>query len=76
MSPTYRLEYILLQKSLIDSSSESGAKPDRMEGNIEFRDVQFRYPSRPDAPVSHTLYTSVCMYIIQDANTDSYIMIV
>ena len=43
---------IILQNPPIDSYSEQGEKPDHMDGNIEFRDVHFKYPSRPDVPVS------------------------
>lgn len=28
-----------------------GVTPDTVEGNIEFKDVVFHYPSRPDIPV-------------------------
>ena len=48
----------------IDSSSDAGKKPDKVMGNVEFRNIHFRYPSRPDVkvksrfqdtPVSHKL---------------------
>ena len=54
-----------LQKPNIDSDSEEGLKPDRLIGNIEFKDVFFNYPSRPDVPVS-TVIQSVfipCIFI-------------
>ncbi|KAK9373315.1 P-loop containing nucleoside triphosphate hydrolase protein [Lipomyces chichibuensis] len=35
----------------IDAWSTDGAKPDNVEGNIEFKDVVFRYPTRPQVPV-------------------------
>lgn len=35
----------------IDSSSESGEKPKELIGNIEFRNVSFNYPSRPDVSI-------------------------
>lgn len=35
----------------IDSSSEKGIKPTDFQGDIEFRDVQFKYPSRDDVPI-------------------------
>jgi len=41
----------LLQKSLIDSSSDEGLKPDDMNGTIELKNVTFRYPSREEVPV-------------------------
>ena len=36
----------------MDSSSQEGEKPSKLEGNIKFRDVSFNYPSRPDVEVS------------------------
>jgi len=41
----------VLQKSLIDSSSEEGLAPDGMNGMIEFKNVTFHYPSREEVPV-------------------------
>ena len=35
----------------IDSSSESGKKPDEMSGAISFKDVVFSYPSRAGVPI-------------------------
>jgi ATP-binding cassette subfamily B (MDR/TAP) protein 1 len=32
----------------IDSFSEEGEKPERLVGNLEFKNVSFIYPSRPD----------------------------
>ena len=46
----------MLQKSLIDSSSDEGLKPDDMSGMIELKNVVFRFPSREEMLVS-TLYT-------------------
>ncbi|GAA5911509.1 hypothetical protein JCM6882_000522 [Rhodosporidiobolus microsporus] len=37
----------------IDSSSEAGLKPQQVEGLIEFKGVQFIYPSRPGVKVLH-----------------------
>ncbi|KAK9458300.1 P-loop containing nucleoside triphosphate hydrolase protein [Dipodascopsis uninucleata] len=37
--------------SAIDSSSESGKTLDKVDGNIELRNVKFIYPSRPDVVV-------------------------
>uniref|UniRef100_X2B039 Bile salt export pump n=1 Tax=Capitella teleta TaxID=283909 RepID=X2B039_CAPTE len=50
-SAAYTLWDLIDRKSLIDSSSTQGEKPDRMLGNIEFKDVHFKYPSRPDVKV-------------------------
>lgn len=37
--------------SPIDASSDQGLKPARLEGVIEFHNVSFHYPQRPDVPV-------------------------
>jgi len=36
----------------IDSYSKSGLKPKKVVGRIEIRNVDFRYPSRPETKVS------------------------
>lgn len=41
-----------LQQPVIDCMSEDGYKLDRIKGEIEFHNVTFRYPSRPDVKVS------------------------
>ena len=43
----------------IDSWSSDGERFEHMEGNIEFRDVHFRYPSRPEQPVLRGLSLTV-----------------
>ncbi|CAG0912521.1 unnamed protein product [Notodromas monacha] len=35
----------------IDSSSEAGKKPKLITGRVQFKDVKFHYPSRPDVPI-------------------------
>ena len=45
------LKTLFDRKPEIDSWSEEGEKVDDMEGAIEFRDVHFRYPTRPEQPV-------------------------
>ncbi|KAA8643122.1 hypothetical protein EYZ11_005820 [Aspergillus tanneri] len=47
------------RKPSIDIWSEKGIKLDSMEGEIEFRDVHFRYPTRPEQPVLRGLNLSV-----------------
>ena len=47
--------YILLQKPAIDCMSEDGYRLDRIKGEIEFRNVTFHYPSRPEVKVSADL---------------------
>lgn len=42
----------VLQKSLINPTSEEGEKPDKFDGTVEFKDVCFAYPTRPDVVVS------------------------
>lgn len=43
---------IIDRESKIDPLDERGEQPAQFEGNIEFQNVQFHYPSRPDVPVS------------------------
>ncbi|KAJ5466700.1 ABC multidrug transporter mdr1 [Penicillium diatomitis] len=47
------------RRPTIDTWSEEGATVDHVEGNIEFRDVHFRYPTRPEQPVLRGLNLSV-----------------
>ncbi|CAN0362630.1 unnamed protein product [Lampetra fluviatilis] len=35
----------------IDSSSDDGFKPERIKGDISFRNIHFSYPSRPDVQI-------------------------
>jgi ATP-binding cassette subfamily B (MDR/TAP) protein 1 len=39
---------LLDRKSEIDSSSNEGSTLDEVKGNIDFRHVSFKYPTRPD----------------------------
>ncbi|XP_055463525.1 ATP-binding cassette sub-family B member 5 [Psammomys obesus] len=50
---------LLKMKPTIDSCSQSGKKPDACEGNLEFREVSFFYPCRPEVPVLHDV--SLCI---------------
>jgi ATP-binding cassette subfamily B (MDR/TAP) protein 1 len=43
----------------IDPWSDDGVPLDHVEGNLEFRDVHFRYPTRPDVPVLRGLNLTV-----------------
>jgi ATP-binding cassette, subfamily B (MDR/TAP), member 1 len=45
------LFHVIDKKSDIDPMSEEGAAPVSCNGHIEFRDVAFEYPSRPDTQV-------------------------
>jgi len=42
---------IIDRTSPIDPMSSSGLKPEQCTGNVEFKDVAFSYPSRPDSQV-------------------------
>ncbi|KAJ5913074.1 Leptomycin B resistance protein [Penicillium tannophilum] len=46
-------------KPSIDTWSTEGEKVDEIEGRIEFRDVHFRYPTRPEQPVLRGLNLTV-----------------
>lgn len=41
----------LLKEPPIDSSSEGGEKPSELIGHIEFANVSFNYPARPDIKI-------------------------
>uniref|UniRef100_A0A8C6UZF5 ATP binding cassette subfamily B member 1 n=1 Tax=Neogobius melanostomus TaxID=47308 RepID=A0A8C6UZF5_9GOBI len=43
----------------INSYSEEGFKPDNIKGNIEFKNIHFCYPSRPDVKVLNNMSLSV-----------------
>ncbi|KAI9321889.1 P-loop containing nucleoside triphosphate hydrolase protein [Dichotomocladium elegans] len=43
----------------IDLDSEGGILPKKIEGNIEFRNVKFSYPTRPDVPVLRNLSLNI-----------------
>ncbi|KAJ8103332.1 P-loop containing nucleoside triphosphate hydrolase protein [Lipomyces tetrasporus] len=43
----------------IDAWSTEGSEPENVEGNIEFKDVVFRYPTRPQVPVLNGLNLSI-----------------
>lgn len=47
------------RKPKVDSWSTDGEKMEHMEGAIEFRDVHFRYPTRPDVPVLRGLNLTI-----------------
>ncbi|CAF0763048.1 unnamed protein product [Brachionus calyciflorus] len=42
---------ILNRKSNIDSMSNQGLKPDTLRGEIQFKNVKFNYPNRPDLKI-------------------------
>ena len=45
------MEDICKQMSAIDPASGTGERPESLAGNIEFSNVVFSYPSRPDVQV-------------------------
>ncbi|KAL4819493.1 P-loop containing nucleoside triphosphate hydrolase protein [Aspergillus spinulosporus] len=47
------------RKPQIDNWSEEGEKLERVEGEIEFQNVHFRYPTRPEQPVLRGLNLTV-----------------
>ncbi|OXB84706.1 UNVERIFIED_CONTAM: hypothetical protein H355_001183 [Colinus virginianus] len=52
--------FVLLERiPLIDSYSEEGEKPKIFGGNISFKDVSFKYPSRPEVKVLQGLNIEV-----------------
>ncbi|NXN74660.1 MDR1 protein, partial [Himantopus himantopus] len=47
----YAIFNIIDNEPQIDSYSEKGYKPDHIKGNVEFQNVYFNYPSRPDVEI-------------------------
>ncbi|XP_056375087.1 ATP-dependent translocase ABCB1-like isoform X3 [Hyla sarda] len=47
----YSIFSVIDSEPSIDSFSTSGFKPDKIKGDIEFQNVKFTYPSRPDIQV-------------------------
>ncbi|KAI6230482.1 Multidrug resistance protein pgp-3 [Aphelenchoides fujianensis] len=50
---------IIDRKPAFDCTSESGVKPERIDGRIEFKGVCSRYPSRPDVPILRDVSFSI-----------------
>ena len=46
-----RINQILKRKPKIDSTSNSGLKLPKVEGNIAFKEANFKYPTRPTVTV-------------------------
>ncbi|KAI4247016.1 MAG: hypothetical protein L6R40_001681 [Gallowayella cf. fulva] len=53
------LKILFDRKPEIDSWSSEGQRLERVNGTIEFRDVHFRYPTRPEQPVLRGLSLTV-----------------
>uniref|UniRef100_A0A803T588 ABC-type xenobiotic transporter n=1 Tax=Anolis carolinensis TaxID=28377 RepID=A0A803T588_ANOCA len=47
----YEVFKIITKPRPIDSSSNEGFKPDKFRGEIEFKNIHFSYPSRPDIQI-------------------------
>ncbi|GAB1289405.1 ATP-dependent translocase ABCB1 [Apodemus speciosus] len=47
----YEVFKIIDNKPSIDSFSKSGHKPDNIQGNLEFKDIHFSYPSRKEVQI-------------------------
>uniref|UniRef100_A0A663MR42 ATP binding cassette subfamily B member 5 n=1 Tax=Athene cunicularia TaxID=194338 RepID=A0A663MR42_ATHCN len=54
-----RIFQLLDRKPLIDSYSEEGEKLSNFEGNVEFRNIHFVYPTRPEVQVLQGLNLKV-----------------
>uniref|UniRef100_A0A8C9AT55 ATP-binding cassette sub-family B member 5 n=1 Tax=Prolemur simus TaxID=1328070 RepID=A0A8C9AT55_PROSS len=50
---------LLEKRPTIDSNSQEGKKPDTCEGHLEFREVSFFYPCRPDVFILRGLSLSI-----------------
>lgn len=50
---------ILDRKSRIDPSDDSGITLEDVKGNIEFRHVSFKYPTRPDVEI----FQDLCLFV-------------
>ncbi|XP_040901258.1 ATP-binding cassette, sub-family B (MDR/TAP), member 4 [Toxotes jaculatrix] len=55
----HKVYSIIDHKPSIDSYSEAGFKPDYIRGNIEFKNIHFTYPSRPDVKILNNMSLSV-----------------
>ncbi|KAK0646301.1 P-loop containing nucleoside triphosphate hydrolase protein [Cercophora newfieldiana] len=53
------LKTLFDRKPTIDTWSAEGNKVDAVDGSIEFRDVHFRYPTRPEQPVLRGLNLTI-----------------
>ncbi|GAV90475.1 ABC_tran domain-containing protein/ABC_membrane domain-containing protein [Cephalotus follicularis] len=47
----YKMFEIIKRKPKIDAYDTSGTKIDNLKGDIELKDVYFKYPTRPDVPI-------------------------
>nr|CAB3219616.1 multidrug resistance protein 1A-like [Phallusia mammillata] len=49
----YKVFHVIDRKPEIDSMSDEGHKPTKVVGEINFKQVNFSYPSRPDVEILH-----------------------
>ncbi|XP_068013050.1 ATP-dependent translocase ABCB1-like isoform X2 [Melanerpes formicivorus] len=55
----YAIFSVIDNEPQIDSSSNAGYKPKHVQGNLEFQNVYFSYPARPDAEILRGLNLKV-----------------
>ncbi|XP_078107980.1 ATP-dependent translocase ABCB1 isoform X1 [Sander vitreus] len=55
----YKVYNIIDHTPIIDSYSKAGFKPDFITGDIEFKNIHFSYPSRPDVKILNNLSLSI-----------------
>uniref|UniRef100_A0A3P9KPY7 ATP binding cassette subfamily B member 1 n=1 Tax=Oryzias latipes TaxID=8090 RepID=A0A3P9KPY7_ORYLA len=55
----HKVYNIIDKEPIIDSYSEDGFKPDFIKGDIEFSNIHFTYPSRPDVKILENMSLSV-----------------
>ncbi|KAM9325016.1 ATP-dependent translocase ABCB1-like [Gastrophryne carolinensis] len=55
----YEVFHLMSKPRPIDSSSNEGHKPDKLVGNIEFKNIHFSYPTRPDIQILRGLNLKV-----------------
>ncbi|XP_039380536.1 ATP-dependent translocase ABCB1-like isoform X2 [Mauremys reevesii] len=47
----YEVYKVISKHRLLDSSAKEGHRPDKLKGEIEFKNIHFSYPSRPDVKI-------------------------
>ncbi|KAH8547854.1 P-loop containing nucleoside triphosphate hydrolase protein [Umbelopsis sp. PMI_123] len=55
----YKIFQTIDRVPVIDPDYEGGVKPDKVVGNIEFKNVQFKYPTRPDVTILKNLSLAI-----------------
>ncbi|XP_053743936.1 ATP-binding cassette, sub-family B (MDR/TAP), member 4 [Synchiropus splendidus] len=55
----HKVYHIIDNTPNIDSYSDAGYKPDSVKGNIEFKNIDFTYPSRPDVKILKNMSLTV-----------------